>query len=93
MTEEQKQNLQAALYKRAVGFTAEDESEEYVIEEGKERLAKRKLTRSTVSPDMSALKMLLETIKEPDASELTEEQLLAERDRLLKLLAEKQERK
>ncbi|MCL2061240.1 MAG: hypothetical protein FWH03_01255 [Firmicutes bacterium] len=84
-----KDTLEKALFKRAEGYTAQDEVEEYAADkDGKMQLLKRKVTQYEVPPDITAIKLLLETNKETAVEELTEQQLIAERDRLLKLLGE-----
>ena len=77
----------AALIKRAAGYKAVDEVEEYTYtREGEKQLTKHKITTYEIPPDMTAIKLLLEERKRDETAELTEEELLAERDRLLRLL-------
>jgi len=88
MTElEKNEQLQAALLRRATGYMAEDEVEEYAYDSmsGAERLAKRKVSRYQVPPDMSAIKLLLEVRERDEIEELTEEQFETERKRLILL--------
>lgn len=89
MKKEQKQ-IQDALLKRAVGYDAEEVSEEYSFnEQGEKFLSKRKVSKKHFSPDVSAIKILLENYGEKKVDELekmTDEELFAERDRLLDLL-------
>ncbi|MCL2374913.1 MAG: hypothetical protein FWC82_00075 [Firmicutes bacterium] len=91
MTDEKKYiQLEEALLKKAQGYIGEDESEEFVYDtEGNARLAKRKITRYQVAPDLAAIKMLYDERRREMGEELSEEELIAERDRLLKLLFEK----
>ena len=87
------EKVKKALLKRATGYTAVDEVEEYVFTaEGDKRLAKQKKTYYEVAPDMTAIKILLDTDKE-SVVELTEAQLLKERERLFILWAQLQEEK
>lgn len=77
----QDDQLKDAVRKVALGFSLEEVTEEYGVEDGELRLVKRKETRKDVPPDLKAVKLLLE---ETDYSALTDEQLEAERKRLLK---------
>ena len=88
--EEKKEKLTEALLKCATGYTAVDEVEEYVLRDGVMDLQKRKINTRDVAPELAAIKMLLDGEKENPLQELTENQLLAEKDRLLKMLQEKQ---
>ena len=87
--EEKKEKLKEALLKCATGFTAVDIVEEFNIDKAGERLVKCKKTYRDIAPDLSALKILLDEVK-GDAEEMTEEQLVKERDRLLNALLSKQ---
>jgi len=78
----------AALKLRATGFDAEDIVEEYVYDkDGNERLSKIKKSYYKVVPDMTAIKILLDLEKGDGELDLTEEELVRERERLLGLLA------
>ena len=75
-----------ALIKKALGYDATEVVEEYVSgEEGEIKLTKKKVTKKNVPPDMTALKILLDGESKP-ISEMTDEQLKTEKERLLKLL-------
>ena len=76
-----------ALYKRAVGCSADEIVEEYTVaEDGSEQLVKRRVKTRELPPDMAAVRMLLEAEK-PLAS-MSDEELEAEKQRLLGLLAQ-----
>ena len=80
--------LKIALIKKALGYDCTEVVEEYVGgEEGEIKLCKKKVTTKNVPPDMTALKILLDE-KQTDLSELTDEELLLEKKRLLGLLKE-----
>ena len=81
--------LKKALIKRALGYDSEEVIEEYVKTEEGVVLNKKKVTIKSVPPDVSALKLLLDYAPEP-LSSMTEEQLILEKERLLKELNEKQ---
>ena len=83
------QNLDEALRRKAVGYTAEEVVEEYSVDpdNGQVALTKRKVTKKDVPPDLSAMKALIELNgREDDLSAMTEEQLKDERRRLIEEL-------
>ena len=55
--------------------------EEYTVEDGELKLIKKKVTKRDIPPDMKAVKLLLE-----GESEVTDEELEAERRKLLEML-------
>ncbi len=81
MTEEVKE----AILKVALGYSVGEVTEEYDVKDGELRLIKRRETRKDVPPDLKAAKMLFE---EQDFSSLSDEELEAEKERLLKELKE-----
>ncbi len=92
MDEEQ---LKEALIKKALGFESDEIVEEYLPDEnGNPVLSKRKITKKFNSPDISALKFLLEQgmLSDDEIGKMTDAQLEAEKDRLLQLLKEKEKK-
>ena len=85
MSEEE---VKAALRKRALGFETDEVVEEYGFNEGEAVLLKRKISKKVVPPDIQAAKMLME--EQGGLRTLTDEQLAAEKDRLLRLLTEEE---
>lgn len=84
-------SLKSALIKKALGYDSTETVEEYVgSDEGEIRLAKKKVTVKEVPPDMTAIKILLET-ELKSVSQMTDAQLESEKERLLKILAQKNE--
>lgn len=78
-------DIDAALEKKAFGFDAKETVEEYAKDQdGEIRLMKKKVTVKFVPPDVSAIKMLLE--RNCPISEFSDEELEAEKQRLLDLL-------
>ena len=78
----QKDNeLEQALKKCAVGFETGETVEEFAVQDGEFRLVKRKVTRRDIPPDIKAVKMLLD--ERPDDASLSDEELAAERGKLL----------
>ena len=85
---EEKQ-LKKALYRVATGYSVEEVTEEYGVEDGELKLLRRKEVRKEIPPDLKAVKLLLEG-ESIDCRSLTDEQLEAEKQRLLKELKEKE---
>ena len=79
--------IAAALKKVAFGFSLEEVTEEYSVEDGEVKLTKRKEVRKDVPPDLKAVKMLLEG-ESQDFSSMSDEELEKEKTRLLNLLKE-----
>lgn len=79
-------DLQQALKKCAVGFDTSETVEEFAVQDGELRLVKRKVTRRDIPPDIKAVKMLLDG--RPDEDDMSDEQLEAERNKLLNMLKE-----
>lgn len=79
-------DLEQALKKCAVGFDTSETVEEFAVQDGELRLVKRKVTRRDIPPDIKAVKMLLDGWQ--DIGELSDEELAAEREKLLKMLKE-----
>ena len=76
-------DLKKVLIKKALGYEAVEIIEEYVSgEEGEIKLTKKKVTKKNVPPDLSALKMLMDS-QEQDLNSLTDQELLKEKERLL----------
>ncbi len=81
----QEDKIKNAVLKVALGYSLEEVTEEYGVEDGELKLVKRRETRKDVPPDLKAVKLLLE---EKDCSELSDEELEAEKKRLLNMLKE-----
>ncbi len=81
--------VKEAILKVALGYSVEEVTEEYGVEDGELRLVKRRETKKDVPPDLKAVKLLLE---EKDYSALSDEELKKERQRLLRELKENYEK-
>lgn len=77
-------NVKEALIKCATGLSANETVEEFTVENGELKLVKRKVTTRDIPPDIKAVKLLLDGGDE----NATDEELEAERQKLLKLLKE-----
>ena len=81
----QQDKVKDAVLKVALGYSLEEITEEYDARDGELKLVKRKETRKDIPPDLKAVRFLL---SEDDYSNLTDEELEAEKIRLLKELKE-----
>lgn len=87
------EEIRQALLKKALGYESDEIIEEYTTDEnGNPVLSKRKITKKYNPPDINALRFLLEQgqLSDDEISKMTDKQLLEEKERLLKLLKEKE---
>ncbi len=77
-----------AIMKVALGYRVEEVTEEYDAKDGELKLVKRRETHKDVPPDLKAVKLLL---GDWDGSSLSDEELEAEKQRLLRQLKEENE--
>lgn len=85
--EADEKRIRSALLKKALGYNFKEVTEEYVSgDNGEIMLNKKRVVVKNVPPDMAAIKYLLEEEVEP-LSQLTDEQLFAEKERLTRLIA------
>ena len=81
-----------ALLKKAIGYTYDEVQEEYTITEtGDSILTKKKVVKKYCPPDSAALKTYLELSPEKSYADMSDEELEAEKTRLLEQLASKSE--
>ena len=84
---EEKDDIESALIKKAVGYLSKEIVEEFGTDGEEIKLVKRKVTYKDVPPDVSAIKILLENTA--DITSLSDEELEAEKEKLLKILSKK----
>ncbi|MGN1208338.1 MAG: hypothetical protein ACI4TI_02615 [Christensenellales bacterium] len=93
--EDYNKKLNKALVKRALGYLNKEVTEEFCKEdEGKMVLTKRKVTKKNIPPDIMAVKVLLEMYsdnKDLNFENLSDKELLIERDKLIEKLKENNE--
>lgn len=77
-----------ALLKVALGYQVAEVTEEYAEVDGALKLTKRKKTKKDIPPDLKAVQLLLSADRGGDISSWTDEELEAERKKLLKELKE-----
>ena len=80
--------LYDAVRKKAVGYTTSECVDEYSLMDGELCVVKRKITTKEVPPDISAVKLVMEEMHADKYQSMNEEELLEEKQRLLKLLKE-----
>lgn len=78
-----KKDMMTMLLKKATGYTAKESVEEYVVEEGKKRLVKQKISKKHMPADTAALKIYLELESGKELCNMSDEELLREKQRLL----------
>lgn len=84
-----RQQLMDAVMKKALGYTIEEVNEEYVVNNDELVLSKRKTNKKVQPPDMSALQFLIQNTKdEGEFDNMTDEELINEKMRLLTQLKE-----
>ena len=83
-----KDKIQKSLIKKALGYRYNEVIEEYSIGDDGEKLTKKKVTTKDVPPDMSAVKILLDSIsvEHNDFENMTDEELKVEIENTIKLL-------
>lgn len=79
--------LKEALIKKATGYTVKESVMEYGMEEGEEKLLKKKVSTKYYPPDLSAINILLNE-KQVDIQSLTDDELELEKEKIIKLLKE-----
>lgn len=80
--------IRKAILKVALGCSVEEVTEEYGVEDGELKLIKRRETRKDIPPDLKAVKLLMEG---KDYASLSDEELEAEKLRLIRQLKEEQD--
>ena len=85
-TADYKTLLVSVLLKKAKGYLYREKTDEYNVVDGKKQLVKSKVVTKRMQPDVSAVKLLLQLDVGCDVSELSDEQLRAEKLRLIALL-------
>ena len=77
-----------------MGYGVSEETVEYVTDDsGKEVVSKRKVSKKYISPDASALRLLIEHFYSQNSRQvenMTDEELEEERDRIIQMLKEEE---
>ena len=96
--DEKQKKVEKALLKKALGYEIKEIVEEFAkdSESGQDLLIKKKCTTKHIPPDVSAIKILLSYYDEKTFEEIenmTDDELFAERDKLLKSLQQFEKQK
>lgn len=91
--EKWKQKVSEALLKVAQGCAVAEVVEEYVEVDGEMKLTKKKKTKKEIPPDLKALQLLLEEDGEGSVRSMSDEELETEKQRLMEILAKREEKK
>lgn len=91
--DKKEEKLGEALMKVALGYQLSEVTEEYAEVDGALKLTKRKKTKKDVPPDLKAVQMLLTAENGTEYGGWTDEELEAEKQRLLAALQENSEKK
>ncbi|MBR2371502.1 MAG: hypothetical protein IKA90_01380 [Clostridia bacterium] len=90
------QKLKEALVKKAVGYVAKELVDELAVdkETGEMTVVRRKVTKKQVPPDLSAARLLFELTgeKQFDLTCMSDDDLQNERQKLLDILKEKDDK-
>ncbi len=86
MEEKREEKLEGALLKVALGYQIAEVTEEYAEVNGELKLTKRKKTKKDVPPDLRAVQMLLSPSGSEGYAAWSDEELEAEKQRLLEAL-------
>ena len=90
--EKKEEKIGEALLKVALGYQLAEVTEEYAETDGALKLVKRKKTKKDVPPDLKAVQMLLSGGNGEGYADWTDEQLEAEKARLLEKLMKESEK-
>lgn len=90
-TADYKSLLTSILLKKAKGYLYREKTDEYNVVDGEKQLVKSKVVTKRMQPDVSAVKILLQMDADADLYALTDEQLRAEKLRLISLLNDSEE--
>ena len=83
--ENERELLKKALWKKAVGYKLQETVDEMAVEGGVLVPVKQRIVYKDVSPDLSAIKMLLDQTKD-ELDLMSDEELEKERERLIEQL-------
>jgi hypothetical protein len=82
------EKLKKAIKKKALGYNVVEETVDYSLVDGEMVPSKKKTATKHIPPDVAALKALMDMKEETDYESMTDEELSKEKTRLLKILAD-----
>ena len=80
---QKEEKIGEALLKVALGYQVSEVTEEYAEVDGELKLTKRKKTKKDIPPDLKAVQLLLSSQQAEELNTWTDEELEAERRKLL----------
>lgn len=86
MAKKKEEKLSEALLKVALGYQIAEVTEEFAEVDGALKLTKRKRTKKDIPPDLKAMQILLSGAEGGTLEGMSDEELEAEKNRLLALL-------
>lgn len=84
--EKEKEKLDKALLKVALGYSLAEVTEEFAQVDGELKLMKRKQTKKDIPPDIKAMQLLFSSHGGVGLENMTDEELEEEKNRLLSVL-------
>lgn len=87
------EKLKKAIKKKALGYNVVEETVDYSLVDGEMIPSKRKTATRHIPPDVMALKALMDMKEDSDYQKMSDGQLQEEKIRLLKILAESDDKK
>jgi len=82
------EKLKKAIKKKALGYNVVEETVDYSLVDGEMVPSKKKTATKHIPPDVAALKALMDMKDQVDYESMTDEELNKEKMRLLKILAD-----
>lgn len=82
------EKLKKAIKKKALGYNVVEETVDYSLVDGEMVPSKKKTATKHIPPDVAALKALMDMKEQVDYESMTDEELNKEKMRLLKILAD-----
>ena len=86
-----KDKIQKSLIKKAIGYQYKEVIEEYSVAEDGEKLTKKKITTKDVPPDLTAVKMFLDSINittDENLEQMSDEELKREIENAMQMMEE-----
>ena len=86
-----KDKIQKSLIKKAIGYQYKEVIEEYSVAEDGEKLTKKKITTKDVPPDLTAVKMFLDSINittDENLEEMSDEELKKQIEKAMQMMEE-----
>ena len=86
-----KDKIEKSLIKKALGYQYKEVIEEYSVAEDGEKLTKKKITTKDVPPDLTAVKMFLDSINistDENLEQMSDEELKKQIEKAMQMMEE-----